>query len=214
MRSIPKNYKSLFGFEQWVENLNEHRNEEERRPHLKIVGVVEEILHDVALGDYPDGAHLLQVELEPPPPTVQLLLGQGERPLAGQLREVEVHEVPLQVVVEGGELAVAPRAQVPPRHVYVEHHELLAIGLHVGIVRDGDGQGPLLAVVDVGEARGLFARLQPLRLLQQEDDWRPNGSPCSLTDGWPVAKRDPSLNLGSTCTGDGRGDSSLNDRLV
>lgn len=49
----------------------------------------------------------LQIFLEASAASVQLLFGQGEGPFTRKLREVEVGELPLQVLMQDGELPVA-----------------------------------------------------------------------------------------------------------
>ena len=46
-----------------------------------------------------------------------------EGPFPGEPREVEAEELSFQVVVKRDEFAVSPRAEMPTRHVNVEHLE-------------------------------------------------------------------------------------------
>ena len=90
------------------------------KTHMFVLKVGEKLLHYVTLANDPHCADLLQVELQPAPSTVQLLVGQRKGPLPRQLGKLKIGKFPLEVAVQGKELPVATGAEVPPRHVHVE----------------------------------------------------------------------------------------------
>lgn len=65
-------------------------------------------------------ATFFEVKLEPPPPRVELLFGELEELLGGELGEVEVEELPLEHLVQAVELAVPARTQVSACYVDIE----------------------------------------------------------------------------------------------
>ena len=78
-----------------------------------------------------------------------------EGPFSWEPRKIEPEKLPLEVVVERDELAVATRAEVPPGHVDVVDDESLAILVDVTVVGHRDGQRALLGVVDARKARSI-----------------------------------------------------------
>lgn len=61
----------------------------------------------------------LQILLQAPAASVELLLRQGERPFTRKLWEVEVGKLPLQVLVQDGKFPIALGAELSARHVHV-----------------------------------------------------------------------------------------------
>ncbi|TNN42653.1 hypothetical protein EYF80_047150 [Liparis tanakae] len=98
--------------------------------------------------------------------SIQLLFGEGERPFAGKLREVEVGILPLQVLVQDGKLPVPPREALTERKngfVSGTHHKPLGVLLDVFVRGNGNGHRLLVAVVVVG--LDIVSDFQSVRLL-------------------------------------------------
>lgn len=68
---------------------------------------------------FPHPPTSLQILLQAPAASVELLLRQGERPFTRKLWEVEVGKLPLQVLVQDGKFPIALGAELPARHVHV-----------------------------------------------------------------------------------------------